>query len=224
MKAKLAFLLLLGSALAGCGKQEPPPPPPPHPETIAAQKILTMIAAQDLFLIELTSKVMEPIQMARSTSLNDIEKVKAMQNAFSIALTTVTSLDEGTLFLDRELRHAVNTFEYAAKDFEARSLDYSDSSLRATCASWAKYYIELRDKCPGHRERLATFRQQIPRLRVQVRESGWLVDDLLKFLTTRPSEQVPEEILKRPADALRAYTKRFDEFEASIKLYQGGSK
>jgi len=173
----------MAATVIGCTPTKPGLPDPPDDaavdtRSVAAERMATMIAGQEMHVVKLGDDVLVPVGLARSAdTLREVEKVKQMKDAFSKTLTTIHVLDEGTLLLSRELSHAEAAYQSGFDCFEARSKDYKDEKLRAACASFASHYATLRGGVPAQRQRLDALRAELPGTLETMRESGQILTD-----------------------------------------------
>ena len=191
--------------------------------SLAAERMATMIAAQEKHVVKLSDDVLSPVALARSAdALKEIEKVKEMKEAFGKALTTVHVLEEATLFLDRELRHSEGAYQAGVVCYEQRSKDFKDEKLRATCSSFATHYATLRDTVPAQRQRLAELRGELPAVLDTMRQSGQILDDYYLFVVNNPNLAKSPTLTRSYVQAIKNYVKRFESFESTLAKYRKG--
>lgn len=179
------------------------------------------IKRQNNRVVDLSSQTMIPLTMVRKTDqLMELERVEEMRRAFRDAGAAAHALDETTLQLERNLKHAANAYRAAAQGYLDRAEDYTDPKFKAACLGWANLYAARSDRCPKHRERLAALRAEIPATILLIRESGKLLDDYHMFIKTSAGEVIPEEVTKANTEAIKNYAEQFSSFESAIRTYQ----
>ncbi|QJX01169.1 hypothetical protein [Frigoriglobus tundricola] len=224
MKSTLLLLPLLAAGV-GCQKQLPEPPEAAagDPRSVAAQKMAEQLAGQEKQVIGLGDKVMQPVKLTRAADrLVEIKKVKELKDAYGSALVTLHALDEATLALDRELRHAGASYGAGAQCFRDRAGDYRDGKLKDACGSWAGHYEGLRDRVPYHRERVAALRKELPRTLELMRQSGQILDDYYLFVSQYPGETLPDTVAAPYVQNVKEYVRQFEGFEAALESYRKG--
>ena len=224
----LLTAMLLAALATGCGQTkstEPGTPPEPvagDPRAVAAKRISQVLAERRAKVDGDVGRITKAVESARDAkAFADVKAVQSLQADAAAAVAAVNELHERLLELDRELRHAKNSYAAAAQAFRDRAEDYPDSSLKATCLDWARHYDDLARVVPYERGRIAEFQQALPTTLDLCRQTKRLLDDYVLFLTTYHDATVPTAEVERYQAALKEYVQKFSAFEQAASSYRG---
>jgi hypothetical protein len=188
-----------------------------------AQEMADEIRKQDAKILTLSEETARAAKVSREiTALMELNEIESLRRAFREAAASAHELEEVSILLDRNLRHATKAYGAAAMGYMDRAQDYKDPKFREACIGWSQFYDNQGRACPLHRERLATLRREIPGTIELIRESGKLLDDYYLFVKTSQGEVIPDELTRGKADTIRKYAEKFRDFESAIDRYKSG--